>query len=826
MKLKLCLITGLFLIGSQSLLSQPLPSSGLYHALEKIHETKRVLYVAAHPDDENTRLIAYLANETKAAVGYLSLTRGDGGQNLIGPELGIGLGQIRTQELLKARAIDGGRQFFTRAKDFGYSKNPDETLQNWDKETILGDVVWVIRQFQPDIIITRFNTIPGVTHGHHTTSAILAEEAFDLAADPAAFPEQLAYVEPWKCTRIFWNAYNFRGEFEPEEGIQYHSFPVGDLNPLLGQTYSQLAAQSRTMHKSQGFGSTARIGKTEDHIQLIKGEAVYPSQTEREALSESAFVGIGDRWESIPRGLHIKGLIENALSSFDFINPQENIRSLLAIRKELYALEDSPVWIQEKKEKLDALILEVMGVVLEFNAKKETVFPGEEISTELVVNNPSSYPLSIKEVAILGEGQDSPDLKTQDNEPINIPFRINLPNDFPFSQPYWLRHYREGAMYPVPDQRLIGKPYNDPELLAKVTVELEGQAIEQSIPLFYKYNDPVDGEVKQPVVVIPPVDITISEGVVIGIGNQEPELTVWVNFRDKIQDGILDFEGISPDQFRILETEDVPGQKQRRYVVAFTSKEFGNFTAKAVYRTNSGTYDLITNQISYKHIPNLTYFSPAQFQWIQADWKVSGASLGYIEGAGDEVKQVLESLGYEVTTLSAADYDVNYLSQFKAIIVGIRAYNTNQDLASNQQVLMGYVRAGGNLIVQYNTTSRLLTNQLGPYPFSLTRNRVSVEHAPVTADFSHPLLSTPNRLLPSDFEGWVQERGLYFAGDLDTAYQTPLRMNDPGEKSQNGSLIYAPYGSGHFVYTGLSFFRELPAGVPGAIKLFVNLIEQ
>lgn len=798
------------------LFAQSLSSSDLYHELLKLEETKRVLYVAAHPDDENTRLIAYLANETKARVAYLSLTRGDGGQNLIGPELGIGLGQIRTQELLQARMTDGGVQYFTRAKDFGYSKNPSETLQNWNKETILSDVVWVIRKFQPDIIITRFNTIPGVTHGHHTTSAILAEEAFAISGDPNAFPEQLEYVKPWSAKRIFWNAYNFRGEFEAQEGEVYHEFPTGDYNPVLGQTYNQMAANSRTMHKSQGFGSTAYIGASNDHIQFIAGEK----------FEQGPFEGVKNRWDHFENGKATELLINDLIQNFDFRSPANNLSALLKIREQINQMEGSDLWIKEKKESINDIVLKVIGSKIEFVTNQEVAFPGASVSTDLVINSPGNTAINILGVEVLGEKVEVEGGGSSANEPFRQDINLTIPEGFDFTQPYWLENYEDGPMYPVGDQQMIGKPFNDASIQATLNLEIEGQLLTISTPLVYKFNDPVDGEVNQPFIITPSIDLELSKKVLFGINEKRPQVTVFVNFRDKIVDGVLSFAGLDSSEYRILESEDLVGRKQRRYQVEFVSDQVGKRRILATYTTSSGSFDQTLNRITYKHIPNLTFFTSASIDWIQADWEISGGKIGYVPGAGDEVSEVLEALGYEVTMLGDSDFDLDNLAQFKAIIMGIRAYNTNAQAAANQQALMGYVLSGGNMIVQYNTTGRLLTNQLGPYPFSLTRDRVSVETAPVEADYTHPILAGPNKISPNDFEGWVQERGLYFAGSLDEEYSTPLYMNDPGEDTQTGSLIHAAYGKGNYVYTGLSFFRQLPAGVPGAVKLFVNLIEQ
>ncbi len=794
---------------------QRLSSSALYHGLLQLKETRRVLYVAAHPDDENTQLIAYLANSEHAQVAYLSLTRGDGGQNLIGKELGVQLGQIRTQELLKARETDGGRQYFTRAMDFGYSKNPDETLQNWDRESVLSDVVWVIRRFQPDVIITRFNTIPGVTHGHHTTSAILAGEAFGLAADPDAFPEQLSEVTPWKTSRLFWNAYNFGGEFEPEEGKLYHSFATGGYNSLLGSSYSQIAADSRTMHKSQGFGSTARIGEATDYIQFLQGEAYV----------DSPFDGIPNRWEEVQGGREIEDAIEALLGAFDFREPGARFEDLMALRKRMGAVQSPPVWLQEKTARLDALILDALGVVAEFNSKTEFGYQGQEVTAEFILNNPSDIPLTDVAFAVNGKLAQA-ETAAAANKPVRIPASFTIA-DMPLSQPYWLERPASEALYTVDKQADIGRPFNETPVGGTLSFALGGALFELEVPLHYKYNDPVDGEIKQSFAVVPEVDLVLSKEVVFLLSKSDPSLRVTVRFRGQLLEGELGFEHLTPEQYRIISVEDDPVLKQRVYQVEFLPNGTGINRVTASYTTSSGQrFDQVTHLISYKHIPHLTYFTPADLTLIQEDWEVSGGKIGYIPGAGDDVPGILQALGYQVTELGPADYTPDKLSQYQTIIVGIRAYNTNTTLATHQQVLMGYVRAGGNVIVQYNTSSPLLTSQLGPYPFTIGRTRVAVQDAPVTVDWDHPVMTTPNRLSAVDFEYWVQERGLYFAEGIHPNYETPLSMHDPEEDPSAGSLLITRYGEGTFTYTGLSFFRQLPAAVPGAVKLFINLIEQ
>lgn len=796
-------------------LTQSIPSSEIYHELLRLKETKRVLYVAAHPDDENTRLIAYLSHGEHAQVAYLSLTRGDGGQNLIGKELGIELGQIRTQELLKARETDGGRQYFTRALDFGYSKNPDETLQNWEKQKVLADVVWAIRKFQPDIIITRFNTIPGITHGHHTTSAILAGEAFELAGNPNAFPEQLAFVKPWQPKRIFFNAYNFRGEFQPEEGKKYHAFEVGGYDPLLGKTFHQIAADSRTMHKSQGFGSTAGTGLARDYLEQVGGEE----------YSNTPFDGIQDRWEQITGGKEVVAQLNQLLKGFNFVQPDQNIPALLSLRKMILNLNSQELWVKEKLGTLDQIIVNALGLKYEYIARKETGFPGEKIKTELILTNPSK--VEIQGVSFQVKDTYYDGKSTKENSTVTIPVDLEIPEQIPFSQPYWLENPLDGALFSVPDQHEIGVPFSTEILGGDLSFSIEDQQFKVPTQLFYKYNDQVAGEIKQPFVIVPEVDLTLSSDLVFLVSGADPTLTVTVNFRGSYFEGELNFEGLSTNEFRVLSVEDIPTEKKRIFKIAFLPNQAGAKRIKASFDTPSGKkFSLITKRISYSHIPNLTYFSPAEFELIQADWKLSGGKIGYIPGAGDDVPGVLSSLGYKVTMIGEEDFTVDYLSQFQAIVVGIRAYNTNQALANNQQAIMGYIRSGGNVIVQYNTSSPLLTSQIGPYPFTIGRDRVTVQGSPVQVDWSNPILSSPNQIVDSDFGGWVQERGLYFAEKPDEHFQTPLVMQDPGENPSSGSLITTKYGEGRFTYTGISFFRQLPAGVPGAIKLFINLIEQ
>ncbi|WP_373496183.1 PIG-L family deacetylase [Aquiflexum sp.] len=804
-----------FLILSPSF-SQSQPSSVLYHKLLRFQDTKRVLFVAAHPDDENTRLIAYLGNAKHAEVAYLSLTRGDGGQNLIGKELGIELGMIRTHELLRARATDGGRQYFTRALDFGFSKNPDETFNNWDREKLLSDVIWMIRKFQPDIIINRFTTVPGTTHGHHTSSAILSEEAFQKAADPTVFPEQLKYTKPWQAKRLFWNAYNWGGQYEPEEGKTYFRFAVGEYNPLLGTTYSQIAADSRTMHKSQGFGSTSQIGQGNDFIELVNGST----------FKNHPFEDISNRWEQLPNGNKIIGAIEDALSGFDFTSPENNLEKLLQIKSLLDGQDSQALWLDEKKQYLDKLILEVLGVKAEFIVKKEIGFPGESIITELVFNNPSPIPLTVRSFQGKVFTQNI-NKEVKNNIPVAQALEIYIPRDYPVSQPFWLEKPLDGSLFNINELSKIGQPVNGPSIGGSLDLVIDSQVIRMDLPLMYKYNDQVDGEIRQPFTLVPEVNVKLDKSNLFLIKGADRTLQVEVSFRDKILDGKLTLAGVDPGQFRILSEEKDEKRNRVVYTIEFLDSDLEKKEVLVSFQTNDGQkFNQDTKRIIYRHIPNLTYFTPTTLGLVKMDLKLSNQRIGYIPGAGDDVPEVLRNLGYQVSILENGELKKERLQSFETIIIGIRAFNVNQDLAENMDQLMAYVKEGGNMIVQYNTASPLLTRDLGPYPFSISRDRVAVENSPVVADFTHPILSKPNKISQADFEDWVQERGLYFTSDWDRNYTTPLTMQDPGENANKGSLIFAKYGKGTYTYSGISWFRQLPAGVPGAVKIFVNLIEQ
>ncbi|WP_460513869.1 PIG-L family deacetylase [Cyclobacterium sediminis] len=813
--MRLCLpfILSLFFIGHL----EAQRSASVYHGLLKLQETKKVLYVAAHPDDENTRLIAYLANEEMADVAYLSLTRGDGGQNLIGKELGMELGMIRTQELLKARETDGGKQFFSRAIDFGYSRNPNETLNNWDRKKLLSDVVWVIRNFQPDIIITRFNTTPGITHGHHTTSAIIAGEAFKVSGDPNVFPEQLDHVKPWSAKRIFWNAYSWGGVYDQKPGKKYFEFPVGSFNPILGMTYSQIAANSRTMHKSQGFGATASIGREMDLIELVDGKT----------FDVSPFEDLEPRWLQLSNGNLIADKISHLINSFDFVAPANNIDQLIEIKKELNKVQKNLPWVKEKQELVDQLIMETLGWRGLFLSDKELNFPAATVHSKIILNQVTNENIKINSFQILDQVI-SLNTDLSNNKAIEKELDFTIPKDHLNSQPYWLRNQPENNLYTVKDQKRIGKAYNSPTISGQLTFTLSGEEFQMDLPLQFRYNDRVNGEIIQPFKIVPEVAIAVKQDNVFLLNEASGIVDVMVNFGKEIKEGQIKIEGLNDGEYKVNETFRDLKNKAIHFQVALSNVEAEGKSAHQIsYVTdNDEVFDKGVKRILYPHIPNLTYFPNVSFNLIRLNLNLSSQTIGYIPGAGDKVPEILQNLGYQVETIDATQLGSD-LQKYGTIITGIRAFNVNQDMVSNRDALMDYVKAGGNLIVQYNTTASLLSNEFGPYPLTLSRDRVTVEDSPVKVLLkNNPVLNQPNAIESVDFDGWVQERGLYFPGSWDERYQSPLLMQDPDENASKGSLLLAQYGKGTYTYSGISWFRLLPAGVPGAIKLFVNLIEQ
>ncbi len=811
----------LLLLVAGSANSQPTPvwnAADIRLQLKKLDTLGSVLYFAAHPDDENTRLIGFLAKEKLYRTGYLSLTRGDGGQNLVGNEQGELLGLIRTQELLAARRIDGGEQFFTRAQDFGFSKNPEETFSIWDTTKILRDAVWIIRKFQPDVIICRFPADSRAGHGHHTASAIIAAKAFDLAADPNYAPDQLKYVKTWQAKRLLWNTFTFGGNNTTSE--DQFKMDVGVYNPLLGKGFGEIAAESRSQHKSQGFGVAATRGSSLEYFLTIKG--TNPS---KELLD-----GVDQSWNRISGGKAIGEMVDKTIAAYNMDNPAASVPALLAIRKAIQQLPEG-YWKTQKLKETEQLILACAGIWAEAYSAEPTVVPGYKMQSSIQIINRGNVPVKLLGADLPGVPNAVAAQDLRNNKLNTFPQTITVPENTPFSQPYWLNAPHPLGTYTIQDPLLVGNPENIPALQATIRLNIDGQDLTLQRPLQYKYTDPVKGELYEPLVIAPPVTGNLTNQVFIFTGTQSQEATVKMQ---AMADGVKGEISLKlPAGFVAT-----PASQSYTFNQKGDEQEF-HFTIKPTQAGNTNKVDTFSvamsnngkvytdglQRISYDHIPVITLFPPAQARLVTVDLKHNGNNLGYIPGAGDMVAASLRQVGYKVTELSEKDIMNGNLEQYDAIIAGVRAYNINPRMKFWQGRLMEYVKNGGTYLVQYNVNSPLVMTNLGPYPFSLSRDRVTDEKAEVKIlNPADPVLHYPNNINNADFNGWVQELGLYYTASADKAYDKLFAMSDKGEASLDGSTLVATYGKGRYVYTSLSFFRQLPAGVPGAYRLFVNLI--
>lgn len=803
-------------------------SSEILLQLKKLKVLGSVLYIAAHPDDENTRLLAYLAKDRQYRTGYLSITRGDGGQNLIGDEQGVELGLIRTQELLAARRIDGAEQFFTRAYDFGFSKSTDEALRIWNQEKILADVVWVIRRFQPDIIITRFPPDNRAGHGHHSASAVLAQEAFLAAANPKRFPEQFKYgVQPWQARRIIWNSFNFGSVNTTSEDQM--KLDVGTYNPLLGKSYGEIASESRSQHKSQGFGVPRQRGQQWEYFLHING---------KEARTD-IMDDVVTNWGRVAGGAKMNEEIEAVINNFKVTNPAASVAELLNLYKLIQALPDE-YWKQQKLQEVQQLIEACAGLWLEASTNQEYAVQGDSLRVTVSALNRSNLPLKIQRIQI---DTASANLNFKSLVDTNLywslahnhlnTFTRNLQVQYAgVSEPYWLQQPMQAGSYSVSDPLLIGKAENDPVFQAIFTVEWEQVLIRFVKPIRYKYTDPVKGELYQPLVIYPPVSVKPNQSVLVFTDTVVKPLVLQYTGHAIYWNGATNTR-LPGNWYARPETSVLQLKRQETFNWPFTvrplqRKEDGaNYLQPGLLRDLQPQKAVRIRKIEYDHIPTITYFPDAVSKLVYVQVKTAGKRIGYIAGAGDFVPFCLQQMGYTVDLLQQDDLHPEKLQTYDAVVTGIRAYNVHEWLSAAHSTLMQYVQQGGVLLVQYNTSSQIgpVRAKIGPYPFVISRNRVSEEDAPVTLLApNHPVLNYPNKISIADFKGWVQERSIYEADQLDAAFTAVLGMNDAGEQQRTGSLVVAQYGKGRFIYTGLAFFRQLPAGVPGAYRLIANLL--
>ncbi len=820
---------GMFFLIATSFAQKPdqASSSEIHHSLQKLNFLGTALYVAAHPDDENTRLISYLSNGIHARTGYLSLTRGDGGQNLIGPELRELLGVLRTEELLAARRVDGGEQFFTRANDFGYSKNPDETLEIWNKEAVLADVIWVIRHFKPDVIINRFDhRSAGTTHGHHTASAMLSVEAFDLATDKTAYSDQLELTDTWQPKRLFFNTswwfYGSEEKFEKADKSNMLNLDVGNYYPVLGTSNNEIASLASSQHLSQGFGRLSERGAQDEYLELLKGEL----PKDRADL----FDGIDTSWSRIEGGEAIGTILYAVENNFDFENPEKHLPQLLEAYGLLQNIQDTH-WKEIKSEALKGLIADVTGLYLEASSESAFAHPGGQVKVTIEAINRSDADMVLKSIRIpSSDASLNPNIPLKNNAKQNFELSLNVPPHTSYTSPYWLKEKGSLGMYKVPDQKLIGKPETPRAFKAEFEMDFNGTTISFEKPVIYHYAKPEMGELYEPFEVLPKATASFSDKVLIFADGESKQVPVTIvanadNIEGEIQ--LCHGEGWSVDADTKTFEIAKKGDKRTIFFTLSPPADENEDYISPILKIDGKetTNELVT--IAYNHIPNQSVLLPSETKTVRLNIKKAGEQIGYIVGAGDEVPESLRQIGYSVRTVLPSSISLGSLNAYDAVVVGIRAYNVVDELKFKQQFLLDYVKNGGTLIVQYNTAGRWNEQfeNIAPYALTLSSDRVTDENSEVKiVAKEHPLVNFPNAITAADFEGWVQERGLYFPNEWANEFTPILSMKDDGEADKEGSLLIAKYGKGHYIYTGLSFFRELPAGVPGAYKLFANML--
>jgi len=801
----------------------PLASTSpeIYLQLKKLNVLASVLYIAAHPDDENNSLLPWLAKEKLYRTAYLSLTRGDGGQNLIGSEQGVELGMIRTQELLAARRIDGSEQYFSRAFEFGFCKNPQEALRIWGKEKILSDVVWIIRQYQPDIIITRFPGDERAGHGHHSASSILANEAFTAAADATKFPEQFNDgVKPWQAKRILWNTYNF-GLANTTSNDQF-KIDVGGYNPLLGKSYGEIGGEARSMHKSQGEGRPRRRGDIIEYFKTTGGKAPVTNLMDDIDIS----------WKRIEGGEAIGKKIDNIINHFDFANPSLSVAPLVEVYKLIKVLPENN-WRNKKLQEVQTLIEACSALFVEATSTQQAVAQGDSLKINFFLNNRSDINIILQHINTVGLDSSLP-VSLHNNQNFTFSYSFKVADNKPISQPYWLEYPIENGSFTVKNQLYIGKAENDPAFLVNYIVLIQGEPFTITRAIQYKTVDPAKGEIYQPIAILPKIEINYTKDNYVSLNGMPVKAAI--HFKSNVKDSVLytinqKFSGnwkYSEANLKVNPFTHIENNWSGVFTPTPLVDNKNTSEVVSLYANNLN-YDGYTKTINYDHIPTITYFPKAKTNLVNINCKIGGKKIGYIVGAGDKVPDALIQMGYEVKFLTEADINEQTLKQYDAIITGIRAYNLLEWLTNKHDVLMNYIQNGGNLVVQYAKSNVVGTKpiKIGPYPFAVNSlSRVTEEDAPVNFLLpNHPLLNNPNKIVQEDFEGWTQERSTYQAEQIDPHYEALLAMKDSGDKSlTNGSLLSCKYGKGRFTYVSLVLFRQLPAGVPGAYRLIANLL--
>jgi LmbE family N-acetylglucosaminyl deacetylase len=832
-------------------------AAALGQLVEGLGVSVRVLVIGAHPDDEDTRLITWLTKGEHADVAYLSLTRGDGGQNLIGNELGEALGVIRTEELLAARRLDGAHQYFTRAYDFGFSKSAAESFQHWPHDSVLSDVVTVIRAFRPHVIVSVFSGTPRDGHGQHQVAGIVAREAFDAATDTVRFPRSAtAGLAPWAPLK-FYRARSYWGG----EGATF-TYNAGQYDPLLGESYAELAALSRSQHKSQGFGRVADLGSMSGSVRREASRVGAPGNPDRE---RSIFAGIDTTWgrlDSLVSRPEERAIVarlvaasKEAREKIDLFDPSTDVDAIARTHAALAALaaaeHESPhpnpdivTSVADGLARATKALLMARGIAIEATVDRDFVALGDSIPVSVSVFNRGKLPVAVQlprpgapmALASAATGETGSAHATAGGArgmliaPDSAYKTTIYVRGDSLSRPWWLVKPRHGDMFTVP---IDGKSEDSRRLGPDIRLLFDDGAVETQVPVVHIFGDPVRGEVQQPLRVVPPVSVTLDRTIALARAGAPIERSVRVMVRSAISSRsdvtlALDLpRGLTADS--ATRTITLPGLDSAA-TFSFTVRGTltpGEHQLSASVRSGSETYGIGYVPIDYEHIRPRNMYRDASIAIHAVDAALPpGLRVGYIQGVGDNVAPALRELGIPLTLIDPATLASADLSRYNAIVVGTRAYQSHPELATGNARLLAWVRQGGTLVVQYGQYE-MARPGIMPYPVTLSRPaaRVTDENAPVKVlKPDSPLLTWPNRIGPSDWKGWVQERSVYMPSTFDSHYTSLLEMNDPGEQPNDAAILVTAYGQGTYVYTTLSLFRQLPAGVAGGARLMLNLL--
>ncbi len=837
--------TALLLCWSSAALAQERGSAALGELVDGLGVSARVLLIAAHPDDEDTALLAWLVHRQHADAAYLSLTRGDGGQNLIGDELGEALGVIRTEELLAARRLDGATQYFTRAYDFGFSKSAEETYTHWPKDSVLRDVVTVMRAYRPHIVVAIFSGTPRDGHGHHQVSGILAREAYDAAADTVRFPRGVtAGHGAWTPTKLYLGPYHSRDRATVR-------FNVGEYDPVLGRSYYEIAMESRSQHKSQAFGRLQRRGTQLDWLMLEKSNV---AATANGSTERSPFEGIDTTWTRLRPAVarasreaaaaldSLPAASAAARTSLDFRRPATVVPALARVHRLLARVRDARVSdpdveasVRSGLSRVTRALLEATGVALEATAERAAVARGDSVRVDVTLHARGDAPVMVTRVRLEGPDVSAATVvgdATSTVQPDSSATWRGAVRGVRVTQPWWLAYGRRGDLFDVPRAGVAQAESERPTAaVARVDVSIDGTTVEASAPVVHRRADPVRGDVQRPLAVVPPVSVMLERTVEYARAGRPLDRVERVELRSALT---------TPADVSV--SLDAPAgltsDGAKRVSLPAGGTETVEFTVRGTPRPSRGELSVVAEgrgeqfrdgytEIEYDHITPQRMYREATVALQGVDAALgSGLRVAYIPGAGDNVAPMLGQLGIPVTIVDPGAVATTDFSSYTTVVIGTRAYESHAELIQHNGRLLDYARRGGTLVVQYGQYE-MTQPGIMPHPITISRphTRVTVEDSPVTIlDPEHRTLRAPNRIGPRDFEGWVQERALYMPSQFDSVYTAPLAMSDPGEPPSRGALLVTPYGRGLYVYTTMAFFRQLPAGVPGAARLFVNLL--